>query len=174
MEHVLTLIRLQVDMLHPVTKSEEFVFLQKAVGYMHNYPGLIHHPAEEMISERLGKYLPDSSPLRLKISDEHKQFNILETTLLEYLDQGKKGDKGACQLVKELGSTYCAEQFNHMECEENEMFPQAVKWLSADDWLDIGCKSNLDMDPLSNPAILKHYNNLYDYIMSTRLNLEIH
>ena len=127
MEHVLTLIRLQVDMLQPLTKNEEFVFLRKAVGYMHNYPGLIHHPAEEMISERLKHYLPGAAPLCLKLGEEHKQFNVLET-----------------------------------------------EWLSKDDWLDIGCKSNLDMDPLSNPVILKHYDNLYDYIMSTSLNLGVH
>lgn len=174
MEHVLTLIRLQVDMLHPLTKNEEFVFLRKAVGYMHNYPGLIHHPAEEMISERLNHYIPDTAPLCLKLAEEHKQFNVLETTLLEYLNQGENGDKGACQLIKELGNTYCAEQFNHIDSEEHDMFPQAIKWLSEDDWLEIGCKSNLDMDPLSNPVILKHYDNLYDYIMSTSLNLEIH
>ena len=174
MEHVLTLIRLQADMLHPQTHNDEFVFLQKAIAYMHNYPGLIHHPAEELILHRLENHAPDTHPLCLKLLEQHKQFNIVETTLITYAGQAQQGDKAACELIKELGNTYCMEQFEHTGCEDKEMLPEAIRWLSTEDWLEIGCRSNLKMDPLGNPEILSRYNNLYDYIMATDLNLEIH
>ncbi len=174
MEHVLTLIRLQADMLHPLTKGNELAFLQKAIGYMHNYPGLIHHPAEELIFERLRNHAPDTLQLCTKLTEQHKQFSILEITLLEYISQAQKGDKNVCLLIKKLSNTYCLEYVDHISIEENDLLPRAIVLLQKNEWLDIGYKSNLNRDPMSNPSILKHHDNLYDYIMSTNLNLKTH
>ena len=174
MEHVLNLIRIQADMLHPKTEMNELAFLQKAIGYMHNYPGLIHHPAEELIFERLQNHAPDAEQLCIKLTDQHKQFSILEITLLEYISQAQEGDLGAFELIKKLSSTYCVEHVDHIAVEENDLLPQAVSSLTTDDWLDIGYKSNLDMDPLANPDILQHHESLYDYIMSSNPSLKAH
>ena len=174
MEHVLTLIRLQGDMLHSKTRSEEYVFLQKAIGYMHNYPGLIHYPAEEFIFERLQHTEPDLTQLCMQLTEQHNEFNVMETTLFEYINQAQRGEMGARELIQKLAITYCSEQFEHIALEEKDILPQAVALLTTDDWLDIGCKSNLEMDPLGNPDILKRYDNLYDYIMLSDLNLTYH
>lgn len=174
MEHVLTVIRLQADMLNSHSGAEELAFLQKAIGYMHNYPGLIHHPAEDLIFERLQIRSGDASQLCTKLTEQHKQFAILEITLLEYVGQAQEGDQGACELIKKLGNTYCAEHFDHLSVEDNDLLPLAISVLTEEDWLDIGYKSNLDMDPLSNPDLLKHHDSLYDYIMSTNPNLNAH
>ncbi len=174
MEHVLTLIRLQADMLHPKTRPEEYSFLQKAIGYMHNYPGLIHHPAEELIFVRLQHYASDSKQICLKLTEQHNEFNVLETALLDYIRQSRRGDKAARELLQKVTNTYCAEQFDHINLEETEVLPRAVAAFTADDWLDIGCKSNLGLDPLGDPDVLMHYGSLYDYIMSTDLNLKFH
>ena len=174
MEHVLTLIRLQADMLHSETDAKELTFLQKAIAYMHNYPGLIHHPAEELIFERLQNLAPDTTPLCTKLTEQHRQFSILEIALLAYIAQAQQGDKGICGLIKKLSSTYCVEHVDHLSLEENDLLPQAGAFLTRNDWLDIGYKSNLDMDPLANPDVLRHHESLYDYIMSTDPSLKAH
>ena len=174
MEHVLTLIRLQADMLHPRTRSDEYAFLQKAIGYMHTYPGLIHYPAEEQIFVRLQNSTPETSQLCLRLTEQHIEFNNLETTLFGYINQAQKGDMGVHELIKKSANTYCMEQFDHITMEDKVLLPQAVALLTVDDWLDIGCKSNLAMDPLGDPDTLKHYDNLYDYIISTDPNLKAH
>jgi len=174
MEHVLTLIRLQADMLHPKTRQEEYVFLKKAIGYMHHYPGLIHYPAEELIFRHLLQSARDSTHLCIKLTEQHNEFNILEATLFKYIRQAQHGETAVRELIQKLINTYCTEQSEHIIMEEEEIFPQAINLLGADDWLDIGCKSNLEMDPLGNPDVLSHHESLYDYIMSLDLNLRSH
>ena len=174
MEHVLTLIRLQADILHREMEAEEFEFLRKAIGYMHNFPGLIHHPAEELIAERLQKQAPGILELCIRLADQHKQFNILEITLLKYIKQAQNGDEHAHGLIKKLCNTYCMEYFNHIAVEEKELLSRAISFLKTKDWLDIGMNTNLAMDPLADPNILKLHENLYDYILSTDPNLKSH
>lgn len=174
MEHVLTLIRLQADMLHPKTRQEEYIFLQKAIGYMHHYPGLIHNPAEELIFMHLLDSARDSTQLCIKLTEQHNEFNIIETTLFRYIREAQRGEVSARELIQKLVDTYCTEQSEHMIMEEEEVFPLAINLLGMDDWLDIGYKSNLEMDPLGDPDVLRHHESLYDYIMSLDLNLRSH
>ena len=174
MEHILTLIRLQADMLHCESEAQELAFLQKAIAYMHNYPGLIHHPAEELIFEHLLQQTSDALQLCTKLIEHHKEFNVLETTLLEYINQALHGDKDAFELIKKLSDDYCREHVDHLALEDNELLPQAISALTPDDWRNVAYKSNLAMDPLGNPDIRKHHGNLYDYIMSTNPNLKPH
>lgn len=173
-EHIITLIRLQADMLHRETEAQELAFLQRAIAYMNNYPGLIHHPAEEMIFDHLVKKRSDALQLCAKLVDQHKEFSILETTVLEYIGQAHCGNKDAFELIKKLSDTYCREHADHLALEENEMLPRAISVLAPDDWRDVACRSNLHMDPLGNVDVLKNHDNLYDYIMSTNPNLKPH
>lgn len=174
MEHVLTLIRLQVDMLHAKTRQEEFIFLQKALDYMQNFPSLIHHATEELILDRLRSRVPHYSELCKKLTNQHRQFHIMETRLLEFINQAERGDSSVLEPLKKLTHDYCMAQSDHILMEEQEMLPKAVASLTQDDWLDIGCQSNLQIDPLADPDIVKHYDNLYDYIMSTSPSRKSH
>ena len=174
MEHVLTLIRLQADILHDDTETEEFVFLHKAIGYMHRFPGLIHQPAEELIAERLKHHAPDTLELCIKLADEHKQFNILEIMLIKNIKHALEGNKSVAARIKILCNSYCDKYFNHIAIEEKELLSKAVSFLTTNDWLDIGFKANLAMDPLANPNTLKQHGNLYDYIMSSNPDLKGH
>ena len=161
-------------MLHSRTRPEEYLFLRKAIGYMHNYPGLIHHPAEELIFTCLRQSVPDCAALCMQLTEQHNEFNILETTLFGYIDHAQRGEMACRELLKKLTNTYCMDQFEHITLEEDEILPKAVACLTPDDWRNIGCQSNLQLDPLGDPDILKHYDSLYDYITAIDINLQSH
>jgi len=129
MERVLTLIQLQVDSLRPGADAEGFLLLGNAVGYMRNYPGVIHHPTEELIFRRLIKQAPETSLLCAKLHDQHELFSDQESLLLNRIRSAQGGDLNACRDIKRVGSAYCAEHANHIRLEELDMFPQAIKWL---------------------------------------------
>jgi hemerythrin-like domain-containing protein len=174
MERVLTLIQLQVDSLKSASDAEGFLLLSNAVGYMRNYPGVIHHPTEELIFGKLIKHAPETRSVCTRLHDQHEAFREQETVLLRRIRSAQSGDLGACRQVKEIGSSYCAEHASHIRSEEVDMLPWAVKWLNAGDWQEIGERSRAMIDPALEQNDLKQYDNLYDYLMNAGRNFDLH
>lgn len=174
MEHVLTLIRVQVDILHPETGPEQYAFLRRAIGYMHNYPGLIHHPAEELIFDRLTQYAPQARPLCDRLVDEHKMFVRQETAIFGHIANAEQGDGASCKRIMELGADYCMKHVGHISDEESKVLPQAVNWLSPGDWRKIHEQCRFEHDPLGKPAVLAAYESIYDYLMAESVSFNRH
>jgi hemerythrin-like domain-containing protein len=174
MERVLTLIQLQVDSLKAGADPEGFMLLSNAIGYMRNYPGVIHHPTEELIFGRLVANAPETRILCTRLHDQHEVFREQETMLLRRIRHAQGGDLEACRDIKRVGSSYCAEHANHIRAEELDMFPQAIKWLNAYDWDQIGAGARAIIDPALERNDLKQYDNLYDYLMNAGRNLDLH
>jgi hemerythrin-like domain-containing protein len=166
MERVLTLIQLQVDSLRSGTDADGFLLLGNAVGYMSNYPGVIHHPTEELIFGRLITVAPQTRSLCVRLHDQHEVFQQQESVLLRRIRSAQGGDLEACRDIKRVGSAYCAEHANHIRSEELDMFPQAIKWLNTYDWDQIGESARAVIDPALEANDLKQYDNLYDYLMN--------
>ena len=174
MERVLTLIQLQVDSLRPGADAEGFQLLGNAVGYMRRYPGVIHHPTEELIFGRLVSRAPETRSLCAKLHDQHEVFQEQEALLLRRIRNAQAGDLDACRDVKRVGSAYCAEHANHIRSEELDMFPQAIKWLDAYDWEQVGESARAIIDPALGREDLKQYDNLFDFLMNSGRNFGSH
>lgn len=174
MEHVLTLVRLQVDALQPGNDIAGCRFLKNAFGYMHNYPGLVHHPTEEIMFTRLVARAPEAQTLCTQLTEQHKDFGRQETTLMRHLRNLQSGEVSAYRHTKELGAAYCTAHAGHIRSEEVDLIPQAVKWLPEEDWREIGAHSRQMIDPLLEWHALKKYNNLYDYLMEANGHFDVH
>jgi len=174
MERVLTLIQLQVDSLKPGADAEGFMLLGNAVGYMRNYPGVIHHPTEELIFGRLIARAPETRILCVRLHEQHEVFREQEALLLRRIRNAQGGELAACADIKRVGTAYCAEHSNHIRLEELDMFPQAIKWLNAFDWDQIGESARAGVDPALERNDLKQYDNLYDYLMNAGRNFDLH
>jgi hemerythrin-like domain-containing protein len=174
MERVLTLIQLQVDSLKPGADAEGFQLLGNAVGYMRNYPGVIHHPTEELIFGKLVVHAPETRLICVRLHDQHETFREQEDVLLRRIRSAQAGDLDACRDIRRIGTAYCAEHANHIRLEELDMFPQAIKWLNAYDWDQIGESARAVIDPALERNDLKQYDNLYDYLMNAGRHLDLH
>ena len=174
MEHVLTLVRLQVDSLQPANDTAGCRFLKNAFGYMHNYPGLVHHPTEEIIFTRLTAHAPETHALCNRLTKQHAEFGRQETSLMRHIRNLQSGETSAYRHAKELGLAYCAAHADHIRSEEVDLIPQALKWLPEEDWKDIGARSQKMIDPLLEWHALKRYNNLYDYLMEANGHFDVH
>ena len=174
MERVLTLIQLQVDSLKPGADAEGFLLLGNAIGYMRNYPGVIHHPTEELIFGRLISRAPETRNLCVRLHDQHEVFRDQEALLLRRIRNAQGGDLAACGDIKRVGTAYCAEHANHIRLEELDMFPQAIKWLDAYDWVQVGHAARAVIDPALGREDLKQYDNLFDFLMNSGRNFENH
>ncbi len=174
MRHVLTLLRAQLDMLHPDAGAQPVGLLKNAVGYMHNFPGLIHHPVEELIFERLIRHAPHTEPLCAHLVKQHATFKRQEEEMLDHLRAAGNPGDGVHARLKEIGVHYCMDHADHIDGEESKTLPEAIKWLHARDWQAIREKCRFDIDPLSNPATLARHDSLYDYLMTGTTNFSRH
>lgn len=174
MERVLTLIQLQMDSLKEGSDPDGFLLLSNAIGYMRNYPGVLHHPVEELIFGKLVKRAPETRTVCARLHDQHQSFRQRESTLLRRIRSAQAGDVAACRQVKTLGKAYCTEHANHIRSEEIDVIPWAVRWLGAEEWAEIGAQARASIDPSLERNDLKQYDNLYDYLMNAGRSFNLH
>lgn len=174
MERILTLMRLQADTMQPGADGSGLVLLQNAIGYMHNFPGIIHHPTEELIFSRLICRAPDSSGLCQSLLQQHKLFGEQESVILRHVRHARQGDLSAHRQVKDCVASYCQEHYSHIHTEDTDFVPQAVKWLAVEDWQQVNSEARRDLDPIFEGNALKTYDNLYDCLMAANQNLILH
>ena len=167
---VLPLIRMQVNALGVDSGDSQIEFLRKAISYMNIYPGVIHHPAEELIFERLVQYSPELIPFCEELIDQHKQFKSIETSILNDIDLFRSGDADAIDRIKANGIDYCEAHIVHVDSEEESILPVALDRFTEDDWMELKKHLNLEIDPLSKLTVFNHYESVYDFIMDFDLS----
>ncbi|MGA9855689.1 MAG: hemerythrin domain-containing protein [Gammaproteobacteria bacterium] len=173
-ERVLLLIRFQAECLQGTHDLQGFELLTNTISYMHNYPGVTHHPCEEIMLARLPAAHPSVAQICMQLAGQHKSFAQQESNMLRLIREAQAGDAQACAQLKQNGVEYCAEQAKHITCEETELFPLAREYLSDKDWRDISDRSKSVIDPIFGQGALQHYESLYDYLMSTKADINIH
>lgn len=170
MERVLTLIRMQIVLLQPgddeKDKQEAFAFLKNAIGYMHSYPGLMHHPAEDILFERLTQKTPDAHALCRGLRRQHQDFAEQETKLFGLIERAESGELEAYWRIGQMGLIYCAEHTTHITSEESEAFPLAAETLQPDDWTEVAEMTLRATDPLTSREAKARFDNLYDRLMA--------
>ena len=139
--------------------------LGNAVVYMRDYPGVNHHPVEEMIFGKLTGYAPEHGLACAQLSGQHRSFSERETGLLHHIRRARLGDETARRHVKDLGIAYCAEHSSHIRSEEMEVFPGALRWLTPLDWQEVARRSRDTIDPALQQHELRRYDNLYERLM---------
>lgn len=167
MERVLTLMRLQLDSIRDgVDEGADFRLLGKAFVYMRDYPGVNHHPVEEMIFDKLVGYAPEHGLACAQLAGQHRSFGERENGLLHHVRRAQLGDEMARRHVKDLGTAYCADHSSHIRTEEVDVLPGAVRWLTPLDWQEVARRSRDTIDPGLQQRELKRYDNLYDRLMA--------
>jgi len=164
-ERVLTLMRVQLDFLHS-SSSAGLMLLVNAANYLLHYPGLLHHPLEELMFEQVVERDPSAADVLSRLRTEHaslttKAADLVACVGLEQMHAGD-GQDGLCRIGNEL----ILANGDHMQYEEREVFPLAVDTLSRKQWDDIGARLVSRDDPLFSRRSLALYDNLYDALMA--------
>ena len=166
MERVLTLVRFQLDSIRDgEPDGADLKLMGNAVIYMRDYPGVSHHPVEELIFGKLVGYAPEHGITCAQLAGQHRSFGEREAGLLHHIRRARLGDEMSRRHVKDLGLAYCADHSSHIRSEETEVFPGALRWLTPLDWQQVARRSRETIDPELQQRELKRYDNLYDRLM---------
>lgn len=131
--------------------------LHSIAGYFAAYPGLCHHPKEDLIYRRL--YERDAVVARAVggVVEEHEQLERRSRDLTTLLAEGLTGEGIASPLLLAAAADYIARSRRHMAFEEAHFLPTAARVLSEDDWAEIDFAVFDHADPLFSEAIERRF-----------------
>jgi hemerythrin-like domain-containing protein len=164
MRHVLHLMRGQLDLLER-NAAPDFVLLGNALYYLRKFPGVVHHPKEELLFELLLSAEPALYHDIERLREQHKMIYELEEWLQEAAVQASKlGAAGYPQLV-EFGRRYLLIQKEHSVTEETVIFPQALKALTPADWSLLGMQAQQIENPPPSGSMKGRFQAFYDRVL---------
>jgi len=133
MREVLGIVAMQLDLIER-NEQPDLVRLAEALRYMRRFAGLVHHPVEERVCERLLALRPELRFEVGQLSDQHRRIYELEAWLAEVVPQAAREGATAFPRLLDFGRTYLLVQKQHSKVEEESIFPHALGALREEDW----------------------------------------
>lgn len=140
-----------------------FELLAHVLDYIKYYPDVFHHPLEDFVFDRLrprkeSREIVDQLQIdHLRLAALTKEFRDA-VTHLEDSDGATPRDR-----VVILGRAYVEHQRQHMETEEETVFPQAMSALTDDEWTRVqeyAAAAAPEADPVFGPSVTARYKEL--------------
>jgi hemerythrin-like domain-containing protein len=136
-------------------RSEEpdYEILQAVIQYFQDYPENCHHPKEDMVFEKLKVRDPAAANRIGDVEAEHQVETKRLRRLVEAVEEILAGREFLRQTFHDVVHDFIEHQRQHMDKEEQLLFPAAVQGLRPDDWAEIDTRLNDRKDPLFNGVI---------------------
>jgi hemerythrin-like domain-containing protein len=146
--------------------AAEFAALRAILFYVDEFPQKLHHPKEsELLFPKLRARAPEIRGLLDKLDEEHlrgeRAIRDLEHALLAFEMMGEPRRAPFEQMCERYVRAY----LNHMQTEEREILPLALKMLSAADWADLDEAFAANCDPLTGHAPDEEYRALFEKVL---------
>jgi hemerythrin-like domain-containing protein len=112
-----------------------FALLRAMVYYIDAFPERFHHPKEDKYLFRLlALRYPQASPTLDRLHAEHRDGAEKIRTLEQALTRYQEGGADEFARFADAVENYAKFHWEHMRVEEDEVFPLAERYLTADDW----------------------------------------
>lgn len=147
--------------------SADFDLMKQIMEYTLHYPGLIHHPREEMLFRRLVERDPASKVLVGDLTKDHEELARLTHRFAAALHNVAHDVELPRVLFTRLADEYVMRSRHHMEAEEEKFFPRLLAVFSDEDWADFDGLVARGCDPLFGTTIEKHYKALHQRILNS-------
>ncbi len=136
------------------------------IDYLAEYPELVHHPLEDRIFNQmlLNPGLDDAQREQVeRNAEQHQELNAATAEILQHAEQLLAEHKPLSGEFRALVEDYVKLQLEHMNFEEQVVFPVAERWLSRSDWIEIDTADLQTHDPLFDQKVTR-YDELYRYV----------
>jgi hemerythrin-like domain-containing protein len=142
----------------------DYFLMQDIVRYMHEYSDKVHHPTEDLMFEKLLQRNPAREKDVARLQREHGFLDRDTSKLMELLEIGaERQTPEYAKAVRDTAGKYIYRIRQHMQFEENELFPSATQCLASKDWHDIEARLEAAEDPLFGRTVQRDYRVLYEY-----------
>ena len=148
-------------------ENEDLHLMMDATRYIKNYPDAIHHPKEDKVFEIFMSRTQKGADIVAKLRKDHQELPMVTIKFESMLDDAINGQGlvNREELVKSIKG-FINSEWEHMNLEEDVLFPLIDLTLSSDDWNALDKQISETSDPLFSEKIDKDYKNLYQSIIT--------
>jgi hemerythrin-like domain-containing protein len=167
--NMLQLLRVLEEELDAISAGgvADFDLMKQIIDYSLHYPGLIHHPREDLLFRRLLARDPAAMLLVGDLTKEHDELMQLTQRFAAALHNIVHDAELPRAWFESLSRGYVATLRRHMAKEEETLFPRLLATLADSDWAELDAMVVTGYDPLFGSSIEKHYHDLHRRIMQT-------
>ena len=153
----------QIGTLHD-GENPDYPLMLDVMRYMTHYPGLFHHPKEDLVFEKLKARDASARSMVDNLVEEHRALAGKGGQFFESLSSAVSELLVPRETLESQGRDYIAFLRSHMDKEEGEVFPLAAKVLREKDWAEIDAAMELEEDPVFGKVLGEQYRTLYDLL----------
>lgn len=138
--------------------------MMSIVVYTQEYPERVHHPLEDAAFSKLLEYDSESRDLIRALMQDHTELERITRSLRDALETFialKVFNKN--QLLMEL-MTFLSRQRQHLLTEEARVYPLLRRYLTTDDWQELGAGIGGIDDPIFGNRERTEYKLLYEQL----------
>lgn len=141
MANVLALLEQQLEALEAGDVVDSHV-LYETMDYITAWPDRFHHPREDIIYSRVAEVDSEAADEVDTLQRDHDTTARQGRELLADIARWQAGEVGDKHLLKQARA-YIAHVFEHMNVEEQVVFPHIESVLSVQDWRDLSAEDSL-------------------------------
>lgn len=146
--------------------SIDVPLLAEVIGYVGGYADQYHHPREDQMYGFIKGRSEQLDQLMARSETEHIRLKQLSSGLTGDLENvvNDAAVYPMSQLISEL-ELFVKAQIDHLEFEEEQLFPMIERTLKADDWTEIDAAISTPDDPLFGTKQSEEYRELYHALL---------
>lgn len=147
--------------------APDFGLLWAMMFYLDEFPEKMHHPREDAwLFARLRQRTHEADAVVMELERQHiagaGRMRELELALGHY----EAGTPGGLERFSAAVEKFAEEITKHMALEEDTVIPLARKYLTAEDWVDIGAAFGENGDPRFDAGTDRECRDLFNRIVN--------
>lgn len=147
-------------------RSADLDIILSALDYIQTYPDKWHHPAEDIIFNRLLKKNVKESSLIEQLQNEHQEIISATKKVQELFNNVAEDCIVSADELLTQSRDYVKLQKKHLEKEIEHVYPLMNSMFSENEWREIEKEIRMQNDPLFATPSKKEYDQLYKYIVA--------
>ena len=168
---LLSCLDLQLNQLKCNENSNDFSLILDILEYLMDYPERCHHPVEDSLYNVLIRKHSSAAETIWKIQTEHVELANLGRHVKKIICDLSNGENVSKESVRWNLRIYTQLQLDHMQREEELLFPLALANLADDDWAQLSDQLDKLLGPVCGRNIHQKFEDLYNTIMQAEEQL---
>lgn len=144
----------------------DYELMHQILHYLTHYPDRYHHVVEELLFERLASRQPAAKPVLHALHDQHDRLTQAGSALRSQVNDVLNGLTLIRAELLQRGRDYLRDYREHLEYEEQFIFPWLDGELTGADWLALTTTFAWHTDPLYADEVATEYRLLSERLRS--------
>ncbi|MDZ7781731.1 MAG: hemerythrin domain-containing protein [Halioglobus sp.] len=130
------------------TLEPDLLLILDIVSYLNDYPRAYHHPLEEAAIAQINDQEPKKPDINRLISEQHHDLEKATERLSGLFTQVANDYPVPIEEIREALNSYLAQSREHLQAEEDRLFPIMEQVLGDEEWRNITSRLPEHGDPL--------------------------